>query len=148
MRYFSQTVKITQTMARTIILMLIMSGLFTLSNLAAANVESRLMHTEMKAESSIITESGARSRVADQSSAGSEEIAGFEERDQRICSEACGDTMSISCVKHCEASSAIAIRFSPLLFVQKRIIVRFIYNKQTPDRPQLVELKPPQYHSF
>ena len=142
MRYFSQTVKITQTMARTIILMLIMSGLFTLSNLAAANVESRLMHIEMKAESSIITESGARSSVADQSSAGS------EERDQLICSEDCGDTMSISCVKHCEASSAIAIRFSPLLFVQKRIIVRFIYNKQTPDRPQLVELKPPQYSSF
>lgn len=132
MRYFSQTVKITQTMVRTIILMLVMSGLFTLSNLATANVESLLMHTAMDAERSVTAQSSA----------------GLDEGGPLICSEACGDTMSISCVKHCEASNAIAIRFPPLLFVQKRIIVRFIYNKQTPDRPQLVELKPPQYYSF
>lgn len=122
-------------LSRSISLMLIlmMGGMFLISNLAEAKGGDFLVPVEVVGVDVVET----KAVIVHHETA---------RKSDRLCGDICGVMTPESCVKHCELSHAVSICLSTLSNVVVLARNLFFYRDITPDQPQLVELKPPQFH--
>lgn len=119
----------------SLILILVMSGIFLISNLAVAKGGDFIV--PVKVVGAEVVETKASIAIAHQKTA---------HKSDRLCDDICGVLTPESCVKHCELSHAVSICLPTLSNVVALARNLFFYRDITPDQPQLVELKPPQFH--
>lgn len=117
----------------SLILILVMSGMFLISNLAVAKGVDFLVPVKVVGAEVVET----KASIAHQKTA---------HKSDRLCDDICGVMTPESCVKHCELSHAVSIYLPTLSNVMVLARNLFFYRDITPDQPQLVELKPPQFH--
>ena len=110
-----------------IVLMLVMSGILMISNVAIANVDGISTHEYHSMTTAI-----------------SDNIMSEGEDLSHHCADRCCDHDIDRCMEHCETYNPALVSLQPLLAFQKNIIPPLIYEERAYDNPLLVGLKPPQ----
>lgn len=105
-----------------LLLILMISGMFLISNLAVANIGGETFLHEQKSE---LVQSSHTER-------------------QVICEDACGTSSRVNCIQHCELSHAVSVFLSPIPSVHPLMNPHAFYRTIKPDHSFSVELKPPQ----
>ena len=105
-----------------LLLILVMSGMFLISNLAVANIGGETFLHEQKSE--LVQSAHAESKA--------------------ICEDACGTSSRVNCVQHCELSHAVSVFLSLVPDTHPLMNPHAFYRTIKSDHVLFVELKPPQ----
>lgn len=117
----------------SLILILVMSGMFLISNLAVAKGGDFLVPNNVIVTEAVETQDSIKHQSVTLQS-------------ERLCDDICSVMAPENCVQHCELSHGVSIYLPTLSSAIPRANNLFFYSDITPDQPQLVELKPPQFH--